>query len=98
MRARRAAGVPAAGIWLRACADTVQNASAEWLDVVRDAIATSRDRVALADTRDALKGVPYSRRDMDRRCDVDGRGDVDRGCHADDDRRLAGGRFDTDRR
>src|SRR6185295_952563 len=45
MRARRAEGTPAAAIWLRACADTLRNASAEWMDVVGE----------------VLKGVPYTR-------------------------------------
>jgi putative ABC transport system permease protein len=34
MRSRRAAGASAAAIWLRAGADTLRNASAEWIDVL----------------------------------------------------------------
>jgi len=35
MRARRAAGAPATAIWARAIADTLRNATAEWVDVLR---------------------------------------------------------------
>src|SRR5262245_46676822 len=47
MRARRASGSPAGAIWLRACVDTLRNASAEWTDLLWDAAArlrVSRDR------------------------------------------------------
>jgi len=42
MRARRAAGSPIGAIWLRACLDTVRNASAEWLDLLWDGAAKFR--------------------------------------------------------
>src|SRR5262249_20108531 len=42
MRARRAAGSPAGVIWLRACLDTLRNASAEWMDAVVDAYRESK--------------------------------------------------------
>src|ERR1700741_1293116 len=42
MRARRAAGTPAAAIWLRACADTLRNASAEWGDAIAETFRRSR--------------------------------------------------------
>src|SRR6185295_18178786 len=49
MRARRAAGAPVAVIWLRACADTIRNASAEWIDAVRDALKSVPYKAAAGD-------------------------------------------------
>jgi len=42
MRARRAAGSPAGVIWLRACVDTLRNASAEWVELVWHGASTLR--------------------------------------------------------
>jgi hypothetical protein len=43
MRAGREAGTPRLAVWVRAFADTTRNASAEWIDLLRD----------------GLKAVPY---------------------------------------
>src|SRR5262249_57303726 len=37
MRARRAAGASSAAVWARAIADTLRNATAEWIDALRAA-------------------------------------------------------------
>src|SRR5262245_17296659 len=50
MRARRAAGSPAGVIWMRACLDTLRNASAEWVDFLWDVAARLRA------TRDRSRG------------------------------------------
>jgi putative ABC transport system permease protein len=42
MRARRASGSALGIIWLRACLDTVRNASAEWIDLLWEAAAGLR--------------------------------------------------------
>jgi putative ABC transport system permease protein len=42
MRARRAAGAPAAGVWLAALGDTVWNATAEWVRALRDVVREVR--------------------------------------------------------
>jgi len=36
MRARREAGAPRLAVWIRAIADTLRNASAEWIDLLRE--------------------------------------------------------------
>jgi putative ABC transport system permease protein len=38
MRARREAGTPRLAAWVRAIADTTRNASAEWIDLLRDGL------------------------------------------------------------
>ncbi len=60
MRARRAAGAPAAIIWLRASVDTLRNASAEWIDCTRDAVKGVRDN----DRRGRPSGHPNRGRTM----------------------------------
>src|SRR5262245_28723231 len=42
MRARRAAGASNAAVWARAIADTLRNATAEWVDACRIAVRRSR--------------------------------------------------------
>src|SRR5262245_12802717 len=64
MRARRASGSATGIIWLRACLDTLHNASAEWLDCLRDGI---RDGLKAGPYRSGyVSGDEYSGRSLDR--------------------------------
>jgi putative ABC transport system permease protein len=51
MRARRAAGASSAAIWVRAIADTLRNATAEWIHALGDGFKTVRHREPRAGTR-----------------------------------------------